>query len=175
MENYTQDDTQANVLIPMSPSQANELMDFIRYTVSGQTEKLTHLSEKIRQLLNQALHDIEEDSDPEEFYSLEDLQFGRPTFELIDLTLTSTPEGLALFGSEGAADLVKITAIIQAALQLYDLPPVGFEYSRPGGFQRPQTEQYGGGAIVVTKTSIQHTDTSELLDQMLKRNAFIET
>lgn len=156
--------TQASVLVPMSQEQANKLLDLARHAVCAETEKLLDLPVGIPDLLQLLL--VDSAGDEEEPYSRTEVGFGTPYLELDGLTLAAQPEGLSLFDSE-CADLDKMAAVIQAALRLYDLPPVGFEYACAGS--RPTTDAYGGGAVFVTHDDVQQVSTSEMLTQMQEK------
>lgn len=155
---------QASVQVPMSRAQADALLELARHAVCAETEKLLDLPVGVPGLLQQLL--VDSAGDEEEPYSRVEAGFGTSRLDLDGLTLLARPEGLWLLDSE-RADLDKMAALIQAAILLYDLPPVGFEYACTGS--RPAADAYGGGVVFVTKDAVLRQDTSEMLARMRKR------
>jgi len=154
--------TQASVLVPMAQEQAEALLVLARYAVCAETEKLRCLPVGVPNLLQHLL--VDSAGDKEEPYSLAEVGFGTsPNLEINGLVLSAQPKGLWLFESTNA-DLDKMAAVIQAAILLYDLPPVGFEYACTGS--RPAEDVYGGGAVFVTKDDVRQQNTREMLALM---------
>lgn len=64
------------------------------------------------------------------------------------VTLTDTPSGLYVTSDE-SANLDLLISMLEIVQDQFDLPPIGFEWASV--CDKPCTDAFGGGAVVITK------------------------